>query len=113
MVVRKLIFSDLAGHKVRVARTACAIALAVSLIVSVTSGYSSIEAAVLRYYNVYMGSVDAQVTRENDSHGGVPRAVETALRADPDVRLAVGRLETQLPLLNKHDKLLRSAEPAL
>lgn len=95
MVIRKLILADLAAHRTRAALTVGAIALAVSLIVSVTSGYASIEAAIVHYYNVFMGPVDAQVTKANDPHGGVPVAAEALLKTDPAVKSAVGRLETQ------------------
>jgi putative ABC transport system permease protein len=112
MVARKLILADVARHKVRAALTITAIAMAVSLIVAVTTGYASIESAVLHYYNLFMGSVDAQVTRANDPHGTVPASIESLLNADPDVHLAVGRLESQSYLIASDGKLLNTA-PAM
>jgi putative ABC transport system permease protein len=113
MVIRKLILADLGAHKVRAGLTIAAIALAVSLIISVTSGYASIEAAILHYYDFFMGPVDAQITKQNDPHGGVPIAAETAVRQDPAVQWAVGRIETTLPLLDQSGKPLSTTENPL
>ena len=45
MVLPKLVLSNLLNRKTRVALTVAAIAMSVSLVVSVTSGYTSIEAS--------------------------------------------------------------------
>src|SRR5215203_4013869 len=94
MVLRKLILSNLTNRKARLALTVAAIALSVSLVVSVTTGYASIEAAVYKYLNQYMGSVDAEIVRANDPSLGTPDALIRQLRADPDVQRIDGRFET-------------------
>ncbi|MDB5174501.1 MAG: macB 7, partial [Phycisphaerales bacterium] len=91
MFIRKLAFSNFAARKARVALTVAAVALSVSLVVSVTSGYASLFEAAFRYLNLYMGSTDARVGRMNDPMG-VPGSVVDELRRDPDVRRADGRL---------------------
>ena len=50
MVLARLALSNLLTRKVRTALTVAAIALSVSLVVSVTSGYASLEAAVFGQY---------------------------------------------------------------
>ncbi len=80
----------------RVALTVAAIALSVSLVVSVTSGYASIEAAVYKYLNQYMGSTDVEVVRPNDVSGGLTTSLLEKLRRDPMVAGADGRFEMAL-----------------
>src|SRR5215213_5876764 len=98
MAVRKLVISNLLSRKVRAALTIAAVALAVSLVVSVTSGYASVEAAVYKYLNQYLGTIDVEIVRANDPSVGTPETLLDALRADPDVERADGRYETHTPL---------------
>ena len=76
MVIPKL---AIAQFKTRRARTSSHAlrdrALSVSLIVSVTSGYASVEHAIQRFFSMYMGSFDAQITRQNDQRGSVPGSI--------------------------------------
>ena len=94
MVVRKLAFANLAVHKSRAALTVAAIALSVSLVVSVTCGYASVEAAVFKYLNQYIGTADAEIIRRSDQAAGFPEQVVARLRADPSVEDVDGRYET-------------------
>src|SRR5688572_10145192 len=93
MVLLKLALSNFLNRKARVALTVAAIALSVSLVVSVTSGYASVEAAVYKYLSQYMGSTDVEITRQNNPSGGTPDAILGQLRADPDVARVDGRYE--------------------
>jgi putative ABC transport system permease protein len=108
MIVAKLAYSNFTNRRSRTALTLCAIALSVSLIISVTSGYASIEAAILRFFSMYMGSFDAQITHTQNQRAGVPGSVAAQLNADPDVRSAVGRLETDSALIGKDGKSVAS-----
>lgn len=99
MAVRTLVISNLFSRKVRGALTITAVALAVSLVVSVTSGYASIEAAVYKYLNLYLGTVDAEIIRANDPAVGTSEGLLDQLRADPEVARADGRYETHATLL--------------
>ncbi len=94
MVLLKLALSNFFARKVRVALTVSAIALSVSLVVSVTSGYSSVEAAVYKYLTQYMGSTDVEITRKNNPAVGTPGGILEELRKDPDVLKVDGRYET-------------------
>src|SRR5688500_5659185 len=94
MVVPKLILSNLVSRKARAALTVAAIALSVSLVVSVTSGYASMEAAVYKYLNQYMGTVDAEIVRPNDPTTGTSEDLIRQIRTDPDVLRVDGRFET-------------------
>src|SRR5580765_3267706 len=102
MVLRRLAVSNFAHRKMRVLLTVAAIALSVSLVVAVTSGYASIEAAARKFLSQFLGSWDAQISRPTDPRPGVDSALVQQLRADPSVRRAVGRLEADLVLLDKH-----------
>ena len=73
MAVRKLVISNLLSRKVRAGLTVAAVALAVSLVVSVTSGYASVEAAIYKYLNQYLGTVDVEIFRSNDPSVGAPK----------------------------------------
>src|SRR5688572_11756862 len=93
MVLLKLAVSNFLARKARVALTVAAIALSVSLVVSVTSGYASVEAAVYKYLSQYMGSTDVEITKQNNPSGGVSDEILDHLRADPDVAKVDGRYE--------------------
>src|SRR3954468_6317919 len=82
MVLLKLALSNLTVHKVRVALTVAAIALSVSLVVSVTTGYASVEAAVFKYLAQYMGTTDVEITKQNNPSGGTSAALLDELRKD-------------------------------
>jgi putative ABC transport system permease protein len=104
MFIRKLVLSNLLARKSRAALTVAAVALSVSLVVAVTTGYASVLYAVHFYMDKYMGSVDAQVTRQNDPRGPFSESVLKVLRGDPQVRHADGRIEVSDPLIDKNGK---------
>jgi len=94
MLFRKLAISNLLTHRTRTLLTAAAIALSVSLVVSVTSGYASFEAAALRFFTQYLGNTDAVFSPAN--YGAeVPVSLIDQVAADPRVKQAIGRLETE------------------
>src|SRR3954470_15164410 len=93
MVLRRLAISNFVARKSRVALTVAAIALSVSLVVSVTSGYASVEAAVFGYLTQYMGSTDVEINKTNHSTDGTPDSILEQLRRDPDVLKVDGRYE--------------------
>jgi putative ABC transport system permease protein len=93
MVIRKLALSNLLVHRARSLLTIAAIALSVSLVVSVTSGYSSVEAMAYRFAGRYMGSADAVLTRRGISSNLFPESIVDSIRKDPDVKRITGRLE--------------------
>src|SRR5258706_15541034 len=89
MFLPRLVFSNLAVHRVRAALTISAIALAISLVVAVTSGYASSKAVAEKVLGFYMGSSDLQITRsKGDPHGTFPESVADDLRKDPRVKEA-------------------------
>src|SRR5688572_33499843 len=94
MVLLKLALSNFVTRKARVALTVAAIALSVSLVVSVTSGYASVEAAVYKYLAQYMGTTDVEISKQNNPGGGTPDSILDELRKDPDVEKVDGRYET-------------------
>ena len=111
MVLRKLAVSNFARHKVRVALTVAAVALSVSLVVSVTSGYASLEETALKFLSRFMGAMDAQIYRRGDSVGGVDAKLVEALRADEAVTQVVERLEVRFGMIDRRElSINRAAE---
>jgi putative ABC transport system permease protein len=101
MSLNKLVTSNLTTRKARTALTVAAVALSVSLVVAVTSGYRSAEAAILQYLVQYLGATDVQITHKNDFREGVSEDLVTRLRQDPAVDRAFGRIETDTGMLDK------------
>src|SRR5688572_22587440 len=99
MVLRKLAFSNFAVHKVRAALTVAAIALSVSLVVAVTSGYSSAEAAAYDFLAQFIGTTDATVTRKGVA-GGIDESLVAEIARDPDVERVDGQLDIGSPLID-------------
>jgi putative ABC transport system permease protein len=93
MVLLKLALSNFQTRKIRVALTVAAVAMSVSLVVSVTSGYASVEGAVFRYLAQYMGSTDVEIIKQNSPSGGTADSILEELRRDSDVVKVDGRYE--------------------
>lgn len=107
-VVLGLAWSNITGRKIRAILTAAAIGLSVSLVVAVTSGYASGEAAALGYLNRYLGGADAQITRPQPiADGLVPQHLIVELFKDPDIHRLTGRLEARSDLFDKDGKLVK------
>src|SRR2546427_332052 len=112
MVLPKLVFSNLSVHRVRAALTISAIALSVSLVVAVTTGYNSSIAAASKFLGVYMGTADLQITRsKGDPHGTFPESLADDLRKDRRVKLVLTRYGTGSLLLD--DKGQKVKGPAI
>jgi putative ABC transport system permease protein len=97
MVILHLALSNFKVRKVRMGLTLAAIALSVSLVVAVTSGYKSMEGMALKFLNQYMGAADVMIVPGNE-FGLVPEKLVKELAADPDVRQVVGRLNSDRQL---------------
>src|ERR1700722_5154099 len=98
----RLSFTTLAARPIRAALTAMAIALSVSLVVAVTSGYASVESAALAYLNRYLGRADAQITRPGEiTDGPVPEQLYVQLATDPAIPRVTERLEVHADLIDK------------
>jgi putative ABC transport system permease protein len=105
MVLRKLVLSNFSVHRARSALTISAIALSVSLVVAVTSGYSSSLAAAQKFLGYYMGTSDLSITRsKGDPHGTFPEALADQLRKDSRVQQALTRYGTGSLLLDDKGK---------
>jgi len=104
MAVSKITWSSLLSRKARLILTVLAIGLSVSLVIAVTSGYSSAEAAVIRYFAEFMGSTDIKVSKEVGQPGNIKEGIVDALNRDRDVRMAVGRLETDTGIVDINGK---------
>lgn len=104
MFVTRLALSNLLVRKTRALLTVAAVALSVSLVVSVTSGYSSMEAAAYKMMSKFFASVDARIIRQNDAQTGVPESLLAAVKQDGDVKSAVGRVEFSSGLIDSAGK---------
>jgi putative ABC transport system permease protein len=98
MVLLRLAISNFKVRRVRTLLTVLAIALSVSLVVSVTSGYKSIHGAALKFLNRYMGAADAMVTSIDPIQGMMPELLVKKLSEDPAVTQVIGRLESSREL---------------
>jgi ABC-type lipoprotein release transport system permease subunit len=104
MVSFTLARTNLWVHRGRTLLTTAAIALSVSLVVAVTSGYASVENLAMHFVDKYMGSSDMIINRRRDSFVPFDEKLVAMLRADPDVKRVTGRWETENPLLDKDGK---------
>ena len=111
MVLLHLALSNFKVRKVRMVLTLAAIALSVSLVVAVTSGYKSLEGMALKFLNQYMGAADVMIV-PGDEHALVPETLVKELAADPDVRQVVGRLESDRQLDRAPAKPVRPEAPS-
>src|SRR5438552_18545485 len=102
MILTKLAISNFLTHRVRVALTVAAIAFSVSLVVAVTSGYSSAAGAAEYFLSKDLGSSDAMVTRRG--HYPMDETLVDELRADPDVANVTARLENESAILDASGK---------
>ena len=107
MVLRKLALANFSVHRIRAALTIAAIALSVSLVVSVTSGYTSAEAAAYEFLAQFIGTTDASITRKGGA-GGIEQPLLDELARDPDVEHVDGQLDISSPLIDSQGKPIDS-----
>ena len=98
MVLWRLLISTLAFHKVRCALTITAIALAISLVVAVTSGYSSGEAAVQQFVRYYVGASNIEISPKGDTHQVFGEELTARIAEDGATQDVAGRLESSVVL---------------
>jgi putative ABC transport system permease protein len=110
MFLPKLVITQFLSRKVRTALTVAAITFSVSLVVAVTTGFTTMEGVATRFLSANMGQTDAQITRPNDPRGGVNPDVVDAIAADPDVETVIGRLETETRLVTEKDEIIQGPE---
>src|ERR1041385_4420224 len=110
MAVLRIALSNFRFHRIRIALTVAAVALSVSLVVSVTSGYASLVAAAEKFLDQYLGATDAQVSQKDENRGGISETVLKQIQDDARVRRAIGRLETETRLLDNTGKPLPRRE---
>ncbi|MEZ0263986.1 MAG: ABC transporter permease [Phycisphaerae bacterium] len=113
MATLKLLSSNLRTRPVRTGLTVASVALAVSLVVAVTSGYTSAEGVLFNYLSSVFGSTDVQVTHGTDWRKGMPSSVVDRMRADPLVATAFGRIEAEIGLLDKDGKYIQAVAAEL
>src|SRR4051812_12611038 len=101
MILPKLAISNLATRKVRLALTVAAIALSISLVIAVTSGYASFEATVRHYIAQFVGATDIEFMPPA-SDASIDEAAVKIIREDPRVETAAGRLEVESALLDSN-----------
>jgi ABC-type lipoprotein release transport system permease subunit len=104
MVLWRLLISTLAFRKVRAALTIAAVALSISLVVAITSGYASAEAALQQFVRYYVGSSNIEISPKGDPDQVFTEGLIDELGKDPAVRQAVGRLETDAVVEKEKEK---------
>lgn len=101
MVLRRLVIANLIAHRVRVGLTVAAIALSVSLVVAVTTGYASAEASAMKFLGQFMGATDAEIARSDDATATFDGSIVEQIQKDPAVKSVSGRLQDTIPLIDK------------
>ena len=105
MVLPKLVLSNFAVHRARAALTIAAIALSVSLVVAVTTGYASMIGAAEQFLGVYMGTSDLSVTHsKGDPHGTFSQSFADMLRADSQATKVLSRYGTGTTVFDETGK---------
>lgn len=105
MVIGKLTRANFSNRRTRTVLTVLAIALSVSLVVAVTSGYASAEKTIMKYFNEIVGAIDLKMTKGTEHDAGrINQRVLADLRRDPQVRSVSGRLETKSKILDAENK---------
>jgi len=97
----RLLLNDLWHHKVRTVLTVAAVSLAVSLVVAMTSGFSSIEALAYGKLGEMYGEVDVRLTPRDDSTGLLSTELLQAIQGEPGVHDAYGVLRIRSTVLDK------------
>ncbi|MBC7782223.1 MAG: ABC transporter permease, partial [Burkholderiales bacterium] len=96
----RLVLGNLLARRARTILTAMSIAVAVALVVGMTSGFKAFETAAGTYMDQYMGAVDANIYRTQNQAKGLDRSLFDEIAGDPQVRLAFPRLNSDAPLLH-------------
>lgn len=92
-MIARLARQNMLTRRTRTLLTIAAIAFSVSLVVSVTTGYASLKAGVYGFIARFIGSYDARIDLAAERIEGLPLDLLERVRADPDVRRAVPRVE--------------------
>ncbi len=92
-----LAISNLRQHRVRFALAVTATALAVALVVAVTSGFASLDKMIRSFVISFVGTTDFEINDKNDARKpAIPESLLTTVRADPRIRTAHGRVQRDL-----------------
>ena len=73
MALKRLILSNLSHRRFRAGLTVAAVALSVSLVVAVTSGYLSAERSLIHWLSTYMGSNNIQISPKAATKQPIPQ----------------------------------------
>lgn len=103
MLTLRLAANQLAQRKARSALTAAAVAMAVSLVVCMTSGFASLRAAAFTILDTFYGSTDVTLAPAQSRGEMLPESLAGTLAADPRVRSVEVRYVTDAPLLSGED----------
>ncbi|HWB53598.1 MAG TPA: FtsX-like permease family protein [Tepidisphaeraceae bacterium] len=99
MLLLKLTSRQFAVRKVRALLTVLAVALAVSLVVSTTSGYASLLAGIHHFVDAHLGATDAVIEPAGQGKHELSEKIVSLLRDDGRVRRVIGRLDTRSAFL--------------
>lgn len=111
--ILRLALANFVARRARFALTILAVAFSVSLVVSITSGYASLEHAIRSFVDDYIGTTDFELTRPDDPRPAIAADVIERLRADPRVRKITARVEAFVTPLDDQGKPIASARTML
>ena len=111
--ILRLALANFIARRARFALTILAVALSVALVVSITSGYASLEAAIRTFVDEYIGTTDFEVTRPDDPRPAITADVIGRLRADPRVSHVAARVEAFVTPLDAQGRPVAAARAML
>jgi putative ABC transport system permease protein len=104
MLLIKLAWSNFTVRKVRAGLTLAAIAFSIALVVSVTTGYRSVEASAFRLLDQFLGQTDVLIERDRGMRGGVDESFASLVAQDPEVHRVTSRVQHMSLLLDREGK---------
>ena len=113
LTILRIALANFYARRARFALTIVAVALSVALVVSITSGYASLERAIHSYVDDYVGSTDFEITDRDDPRPSIPPEFTAQLRADPRVSKLARRVEAWGTPLDADGKPLPTARAML
>lgn len=101
MAIARLAIANFKTRWPRFALTILAVAVSVALVVSITSGYASIEGAIRNFVADYIGNIDFEITRPDDPRPAIPPDVIEGIANDPRVAHFTSRVEAMVTPIDR------------
>ncbi|HQY88095.1 MAG TPA: FtsX-like permease family protein, partial [Tepidisphaeraceae bacterium] len=104
-----LTLANIRHRKLRFALCVLAMSLAVSLVVSITSGYASMERGLRAFVEQFVGSTDFEIQRRGDRMPSIDPSVADEVKTDPRVSSVHSRIEARITPLDEKGEPIQPA----